>query len=113
MIMQLLILIYINNVRPMETWYYNCLVYINEYMMLMSAVCSYLFTGFVYSPLAMNDLGNLWLFLIMFPIAINGIFLWVFSLAKIKWAADAWIIRKQRKKIRDQLIREGKIVIKK
>ena len=113
MYMQLLILIYINNVRPMETWYYNALVYINEYMMLMSAVCSYLFTGFVYSPLAMSALGNLWLFLIMFPVAINGAFLWILSLAKIKWTADAWVLRKERMRVRNQLIKEGKIVIKK
>ena len=85
----------------METGYYNILLYINEYMMLISAVCSYLFTGFVYSPTAMNDLGNLWLFLIMFPVAINGAFLWIFSLYKIKWAADNWILRKQHKKVRD------------
>ena len=47
MYMQLGMLIYIMKVRPMDKWYYNAFVMFNEYMLMMTSVCAFLFTGFV------------------------------------------------------------------
>ena len=92
--MQLGMLIYIMKVRPMDKWYYNAFVMLNEYMLMMSSVCAFLFTGFVYRPTSRNGLGNLWLFLITFPLILDGMFIWIFSFLKLKWGAEAWILRR-------------------
>ena len=92
--MQLALLIYIMQVRPMDTWYYNGLVMLNEYMLTMASICAFLFTGFVYKPDSRSGLGNLWLFLITFPLVVDMLFLWIFSFLKLKWGAERYILRR-------------------
>ena len=46
--MQLGVLIYIMSVRPLDKWFYNAFVMLNEYMLTTASICAFLFTGFVY-----------------------------------------------------------------
>ena len=106
-------LIYIIRVRPMDKWWLNAFVIMNEYMIYLASVCAFLFTGFVYNPESRAKLGNLWLSLIIFPLVLDGGFLWIYSFLKIKWAAEGYIRQRQYAKIRAELIKSGKLVIKK
>ena len=97
----------------MDKWYINGFVIMNEYMLHTTAICAFLFTGFVYRPESRSGLGNLWLFLILFPLVLDGLFLWIYSWLRIKYAAELYIKKRQYAKVRAELIKSGKLVIKK
>ena len=97
----------------MNKWYINGFVIMNEYMLHTTAICAFLFTGFVYRPESRAGLGNLWLALILFPLVLDGMFLWGYSFLKLKWAAELYIKKRQYAKVRAELIKSGKLVIKK